>query len=83
MGVRTSGDTAPVPLVASPFTELQPALSRDGRWLAYTSNESGTNEVYVRPFPDTGRGPVQVSNGGGAEPRWSPDGREVFFLDAA
>jgi len=81
VGVRTGGDTAPVPLVASPYTELQPALSRDGRWLAYTSNESGTNEVYVRPFPDTGGARWQVSNGGGEEPRWSADGREIFFLD--
>jgi serine/threonine-protein kinase len=81
VGVRTSGDTTPVPLVASPYTELQPALSRDGRWLAYTSNESGTNEVYVRPFPSTGGARWQVSNGGGDEPRWSADGREVFFLD--
>jgi len=81
VGVRTSGDTAPVPLVATPYTELQPALSHDGRWLAYTSNESGTNEVYVRPFPDTGGARWQVSTGGGEEPRWSADGREIFFLD--
>jgi len=81
VGVRTSGDTTPVPLVASPYTELQPALSRDGRWLAYASNESGTNEVYVRPFPDTGGARWQVSNGGGEEPRWSADGRVIFFLD--
>ena len=81
VGVRTSGDTAPVPLLASPYTELEPALSRDGRWLAYASNESGTNEVYVRPFPSMGGARWQVSNGGGDEPRWSADGREVFFLD--
>jgi Tol biopolymer transport system component len=81
VGIRTSGDTTPVPLVASPFTELHPALSRDGHWLAYTSNESGTNEVYVRPFPNTGGARWQVSNGGGDEPRWSADGRELFFLD--
>ena len=50
VGVRTSGDTTPVPLLASGFTEMHPAVSPDGRWLAYTSNESGANEVYVRPF---------------------------------
>jgi serine/threonine-protein kinase len=82
VGVRTSGEGAPVGLVTSPFTELHPALSRDGRWLAYASNESGTNEVYVRPFPNTSGGRWQVSNGGGYEPRWSADGRELFFLDA-
>ena len=65
------------------FTEMHPAVSRDGHWLAYTSNESGANEVYVRPFPETSRGRWQVSTGGGSEPIWSPDGRELFFLDGA
>jgi len=81
VGVRASGDSTPVPLVASPFTELHPAVSPDGHWLAYTSIESGANEVYVRPFPATTGGRWQVSNGGGSEPRWSPDGRELFYLD--
>ncbi len=83
IGVRTSGDSTPVPMVASPFTELHPALSPDGRWLAYTSNESGVNEVYVRPFPNTASGRWQVSNGGGSQPRWSSDGRTLFLLDAS
>jgi serine/threonine-protein kinase len=83
VGLRTSGDTTPVPLVASSFTELHPAVSPDGHWLAYASNESGINEVYVRPFPSTSGGRWQVSNGGGMEPRWSPDGRELYFLDGS
>jgi serine/threonine-protein kinase len=83
VGVRTSGDTTPVPLVASKFTEMHPALSPDGRWLAYISDESGGNEVYVRPFPETTQGRWQVSNGGGTSPAWSPDGRELFFIDNA
>jgi Tol biopolymer transport system component/tRNA A-37 threonylcarbamoyl transferase component Bud32 len=81
VAVRTSGDSTPVPIAASPFTELHPALSPDGRWVAYASNESGSYEVYVRPFPDPSGGRWQVSNGGGAEPVWSPDGREIFYLD--
>ncbi len=81
VGVRTSGDTTPVPLVASSFTELEPAVSPDSRWLAYASNESGANEIYVRPFPGTTGARWQVSNGGGEQPRWSPDGRELYFID--
>jgi serine/threonine-protein kinase len=83
VGVRTSGDTTPVPLVSSDFTELHPSVSPDGRWLAYTSDESGANEVYVRPFPSATGGRWQVSNSGGSEPVWSPDGRELYFLNGA
>jgi serine/threonine-protein kinase len=81
VGIRTNGDTTPIPLVASKFTEMHPALSPDGRWLAYTSDESGDNEVYVRPFPMTSAGRWQVSNGGGSSPVWSPDSRELFYID--
>jgi serine/threonine-protein kinase len=81
VAVRTSGDTTPVPVAATPFTELHPALSPDGKWVAYASNESGAYEVYVRPFPDPSGGRWQVSNGGGAGPVWAPDGRELFYLN--
>jgi serine/threonine-protein kinase len=81
VGVRAEGDTTPVPLVASEFTELHPSVSPDNRWIAYSSNESGANEVYVRPFPATSGGRWQVSNGGGTQPRWSPDGRELYYFD--
>jgi len=81
VAVRLRGDSVSVPVAASRFTEVNPALSPDGRWLAYTSDESGINEVYVRPFPDTKGGRSQVSNRGGTEPRWSRDGRELFYLD--
>jgi serine/threonine-protein kinase len=81
VGKRTSGDTAAVPLAATQFEELHPALSRDGHWMAYSSNESGQYEVYVRPFPNAATGRWQVSIGGGAAPRWSPDGNELYFLN--
>jgi serine/threonine-protein kinase len=81
VGVRLTGDTTPVPLAASPFTELHPAISPDSRWLAYASTESGTSEVYVRPFPATSGGRWQVSTQGGGLPRWASDGRELYFVD--
>jgi len=61
-----------------PFDGRQPMFSSDGRWLAYSSNESGTYQVYVRAFPDKG-GKWQISNAGGAYPVWSRNGRELFF----
>lgn len=68
------------PLLATKFVEVQPALSPDGRWLAYTSNESGLSEIYVRPFPDVNNGRWQISTGGGMEPHWRRDGKELFYL---
>ena len=57
-----------------------PKVSPDGRWMAYFSNESSKNEVYVRPFPEVNSGKWQVSTDGGSSPLWSPDGRELFYL---
>jgi Tol biopolymer transport system component len=68
----------PRPYLRSLFYEYQPAVSPDGRWLTYVSNESGPNEVYVRAFPEPS-GVWQVSAGGGTEPRWAPGGRELFY----
>ena len=68
-------------LLATRFAEVQPQISRDGNWLAYVSNESGQYEVYVSPFPDVESGKWRVSNGGGRQPVWSPDGRELFYQD--
>jgi Tol biopolymer transport system component len=68
----------PKPFVNSAFTEAWPAFSPDGRWLAYGSNESGSFEVYVRPFPGPG-GKWQVSTGGGFFPKWSRNGKELFY----
>jgi hypothetical protein len=60
-------------------TEREPALSPDGRWLAFTSDASGRNEVYVASFPDAERR-WRVSNAGGTSPRWRADGGELFYL---
>jgi eukaryotic-like serine/threonine-protein kinase len=75
------GDRARKPLLyQEKHSEAEPEISSDGRWIAYTSDESGRNEVYVRPFPEVDKGKWQVSMSGGAHPLWSPDGQELFFL---
>ncbi len=66
------------PLLVTPANEVAPALSPDGHWLAYVSDESGRDEVYVRSFPGM-NGRYQVSRDGGAEPVWSPRGDELFY----
>jgi serine/threonine-protein kinase len=66
------------PFLATPFGKTSPAFSPDGHWLAYSSSESGTYEVYVRPYPGPGR-KWQVSAGGGRFPMWSRNGRELLF----
>jgi Tol biopolymer transport system component len=71
------------PLLQTPFTEYNPEVSPDGRWLAYESNESGQFEVYVRPFPDVSAGRWQVSTSGGRQPLWARNGRELFYVSLA
>jgi hypothetical protein len=71
-----------VPLVTGPAAEAEPAVSPDGRWLAYTSLESGVPEVYVRPFPDAASARWQVSTAGGGDPVWSHNSRELFYRSA-
>ncbi|MGH9253592.1 MAG: protein kinase domain-containing protein [Vicinamibacterales bacterium] len=69
----------PRPLVQTPFSETRGYFSPDGRWVAYQSNESGTNEIYVMPFPAAG-GKWQISTAGGEQLAWRRDGKELFFL---
>jgi Tol biopolymer transport system component len=77
---RPGVDSVALPLAAAPgYNEAGPDVSPDGRWLAYTSAETGTYQVYVRPFPDVNAGRWQVSNTQAAAPRWSRSGRELFF----
>jgi DNA-binding winged helix-turn-helix (wHTH) protein/Tol biopolymer transport system component len=73
-----SGAT-PIPYLRTSFEELQGQVSPDGRWLAYTSDESGRWEVYVQSFPTPGTKYV-ISNSGGGEPQWRADGRELFYM---
>ena len=68
------------PLIATPSSELNADVSPDGRWLAYESDASGQSEVYVRPFPNVDDGQWLVSTDGGTRPRWSPTGRDLFYL---
>ena len=72
-------DSTPVSMVDGPANELHAAVSPDGRWLAYASDESGRREVYVRPFPAVDEGKWQMSTDGGVEPLWSPDARSLYF----
>jgi Tol biopolymer transport system component len=68
-----------VTFLDSPANEVQPELSPDGKFLAYASNELGSYEIYVRPFPGGG-GKWQVSTSGGSLPRWRSDGKELYYL---
>jgi Tol biopolymer transport system component/tRNA A-37 threonylcarbamoyl transferase component Bud32 len=76
MELRPGGESRPV--LATPENEGSPVLSPDGRWMAYVSDASGINEVYVTPWPGVGRR-AQLSSGGGQEPQWNPKGGELFY----
>lgn len=73
------GDQKPALFIQTEFAESQGRFSPDGRWVAYISNESGSFQVYVQSFPSSG-GKWQVSTGGGAQPQWRRDGKELFYL---
>jgi serine/threonine protein kinase/dipeptidyl aminopeptidase/acylaminoacyl peptidase len=81
LAVRLDGDGLPLPFLQTPYNTTQPQLSPSGRWIAYTSNESGRDEVYVQSFPQPGR-KRRVSADGGAMPRWRRDGTELFYVAA-
>ena len=70
----------PVPYLIAPGRQQQAQLSPDGRFVAYGSDQSGAFEIYVQPFPDASQGKWIVSRGGGVEPRWSRDGKALFFF---
>jgi len=76
-----TGERKPVPFLQTAFNEQQAQFSSDGKWIAYTSDESGSPEVYVQTFPASG-GKWRVSTNGGSEPKWRRDGKELFYLSA-
>jgi Tol biopolymer transport system component len=81
--IRLGVDSIARGLLTGPYVEWAPALSPDGRWLAYTSDETGVGEVYVRPFPDVDSGQHRVSTSGGHNPVWSRSGSELFYRDGS
>jgi len=80
MQVAVTGTHTITPLVHTSAAERNGIVSPDGRWLAYDANDSGSFEVYVRPYPDVASGRWLVSTGGGTRPLWSRDGRELFYV---
>ena len=76
-------DSVPTPLIVTGFDEKAIMLSPDSRWLVYESDETGRNEIYVRPFPDVESGKWPVSIGGGVMPLWANSGNEIFYVNGA
>ena len=79
--LKRPGDSLPQPILPSDFDQSALSLSPDGAWLAYGSAPDGLSQVFVHAFPDGGRR-ITVTTSGGGSPRWSPDGRELFFVSA-
>jgi Tol biopolymer transport system component len=75
------GDKKPMAIAATDFVESNGVFSPDGRFIAYRSDESGRNEIYVRSFPQ-GTGKWQISTAGGSDPTWRGDGKEIFYRGA-
>jgi len=73
------GKAKPFPVTQTGYDETTNQFSPDGHWIAFESNESGRNEIYVQPFPSAAAKTI-VSTGGGLQPHWGPDGRELFYV---
>jgi dipeptidyl aminopeptidase/acylaminoacyl peptidase len=82
----SAADRKPIPFLRTEFNEVDGRFSPDGRWVAYISNQSGKNEIYVLPFDESNPGSSaagalhQVSKEGGTDPHWSGDGKELFYM---
>src|SRR5262249_13007969 len=77
-----TGDHKPFRFQETPYAESQARFSPDGRWIAYTSNESGVNEIYVQSFPAPTGSRSRVSQTGGSSVRWRDDGKELFYVSS-
>ena len=81
LGFYVGPDPKPFVVAQTPATEDQVQFSPDAHWVAYTSNESGHSEIYVIPFPHSSSGvKFMVSRGGGVQPRWRRNGKELFYI---
>jgi Tol biopolymer transport system component len=81
MAIPVEPGAKPFVVVQTPGSDNQGQFSPDGHWVAYSSNESGVSEIYVIPFPPSPNGGKWiVSQGGGVQPRWRRDGRELFYI---
>jgi hypothetical protein len=76
-----TGDRKPFPILQTPFREAHPQISPNGKWIAYSSDETGRPEIYVQSFPPGG-GKWQSSSNGGMYARWRRDGKELFYMDS-
>lgn len=74
------GDRKPFPFLQTTAMEMMSRFSPNGRWIAYVSDETGRADVFVRPFPSSGGGKWQISHGGGQQPTWRRDGKELFYI---
>ena len=80
MVLTLGNDRRVQPVIQTEQLEQNGAISPDGQWLAYDSNDSGPSQIFVRPFPNANEGKAQVSTSGGSQPLWSRNGRELFYL---
>jgi Tol biopolymer transport system component len=76
----TTGERKPEQITKTPYAEVEPQFSPNGKFLAYAAGETGRNEIYVQPFPATGERWGPISNTGGGQPLWRPDGKELYFV---
>jgi eukaryotic-like serine/threonine-protein kinase len=78
-GLPMTGEKKPFPILNSPADERHPQVSPNGKWIAYSSNETGRSEIYVQPYPQGVK--IQISSHGGVYPRWGRGGQELYFMN--